>query len=215
LKEDPISHIANFTRMGWSAQNSTDWKNFTTAWAALYALYTDPLESTSTIKRKVRTFIKDFAAFAVKPISKSKASDDLVPEDGDIYHFVITKNPKTPHGAITAECYGTASAAGLGKLRLKAKTLSDAKRASKLKGADGVQFDYLICEAKAEPEIVGVPRVFPDEEYTEKFSKKASFIYDFGISNSGKIVQLFFRWYITGKPELSGPWCQMVIIRIP
>ena len=216
LKVDPVTHIAGFTRMGWSAQNSTDWDSKTTAWIALYTKFTDALQCTSTIKKNVRTFIKDFATFAAKPILKTKGNEGATEEDAKTFHFVLVrKKNSTSNPELTAECFGNAYPAGLGKLRLKVKTFTDSKRASILPGADGMEFDYAIYDTNHAPDVGGIPKIAPDDIYIAKFSKKASIIYDFGIGNSGKIVQIFFRWSVTGKPELSGPWGQMITIRIP
>lgn len=213
----PATPPTNATRLGLSAQNQTDWSDKRTAWTALYAKYQDPMQSTSAVKGNVKIFMDDFRAFANPLLNIMAASPNAIHDDEVILHFKIGKAPAhhqtTP---FTDTVQFEAQNLGGGELQFSCRVSSDMHRPSLIEGADSVQVAYQIMVPDGgTPPPGGDPIPTPDDEGMQReIFTHAQFVFNAGVTNVGKRMVVFVRWYNTKHPELAGPWSAVRMIVI-
>ena len=199
----------------WTSIESSAYSAKLAAWTPLYLSYTDPMKVNSTIRQQVRNFIKDFALFAAKYHEKVKSSTTSYEDDANIFDFkYIRAAPSRRTTPIEEICYGLMINTGSGSVKGKVRSVSDSKKSNILDGATGVEVAYKIVWRVGEPETVLIPRFAPDASFTRFFSTNAIFNLTFPNTDSGAILQVFFRWFIVGKPQLSGPWSDSLSKRL-
>jgi hypothetical protein len=87
---------------------------------------------------------------------------------------------------------------GGGDIQVKCRSAHDSSRPSIVEGADSVLYAY---------QIGGTPPTSANNQgLTKIIDTKAAFTIHTDPSSSGKTLYIFFRWYNTKHPELSGPW---------
>ena len=131
---------------GLSAAEMTEWADGRTLWRdKLYKDYSDPLKSTSAVKKKVRDFIPVFSKTAKKPLDKIVLSDIAGVDEEDIFKIKLVRaNPSHPTTNIEAECMASIRSIKRGNARFSCRASEDTNRASIFEGADSVQYSYII-----------------------------------------------------------------------
>jgi len=92
-------------------------------------------------------------------------------------------------GIIAIKCYGTS-----------------ASRAGIFSDADSVQFMYKTGTV--------APTSINEEGLKTGISTKGSFNLELNPEHKGKNLYIYFRWYNTRHPNLSGPWSELQITMI-
>jgi hypothetical protein len=214
--EDPVSHIANYERLGLIVQNSTDWSAKRVAWVALYAKYCDATTCTRAVKANVNQFIKDFRAFANPLLNKMSSSGAATHDDELVFNFKATRSKPTHHNEpISKICYVRFIPVGGGVYKVHCYDNSDASRASVTDGADGVMMywtaidpvDMATSGKSDDSELSGkVKAPMTAGECQKQFMYSgASFTFDPGEGSVGKKLFYFVRWFNSKHPELAGP----------
>ena len=150
---EPASGNPYWQFYGLTSTNATDWANkrqfFTTPGTGLYALYSNPLTSSSPIKKQVKQFIKDFRAFGSPLLNIIAASPNATSDDEEIFNLVLNKNRKKPthsHTKIADACYTDWTGSGGGNMKAASRSETDSSRHSLAEGADGVQYATMILD---------------------------------------------------------------------
>ncbi|MHB8259172.1 MAG: hypothetical protein ACYDCN_05935 [Bacteroidia bacterium] len=150
---EPTSGEHYWQYLGLSSTNGSDWHNKRTYWdtplTGLHALYTNPDTSTSTVKGRVKQFIKDFRAFADPLLSLIAANPNSTATEEQIFNLVLNKNRKKPthtHTKIADQCFTDWTGHGGGNMKAGSKSEHDSKRHSLAEGADGVQYATMIMD---------------------------------------------------------------------
>lgn len=81
------------------------------------------------------------------------------------------------------------------------RTDSDSTRASKLKGADGIEMQY---------SVGGTAPASPADCPKNYFSTKSRFKLQLDVADATKKVHCFFRWKINSDAAKSGPWTKLI-----
>jgi hypothetical protein len=151
---EPLSGNPFWQELGLSSANALDWHNKRQFWSnittGLYALYGSPDTSTSIIKGKVKTFIKDFQTFANPLLSIIAASPNATEQEEEIFNLVLNVNRKSPshtHTKIADKCFTNWESGKLGNMKGSSHINKEAKgRTSVPEGADGIQYAYMIMD---------------------------------------------------------------------
>jgi hypothetical protein len=78
---------------------------------------------------------------------------------------------------------------------------SKGSRAAIFAEADTVQYSYLVGDT--------APTSAEQKGLTREMSSRASLILSLGTDSSPKYLYIYFRWYRTKYPLLSGPWSNL------
>jgi len=147
----PGTPIYYFTYYGLSSTNGSDFNNKYLFWSTpltgLYAQYNNPVTSSSTVKNQVKTWIKNFRAFADPLLNIIAASPNATTDDEAIFNLVLNINRKHPthtHTKIVDACFTDWTGSGGGNMKAGSRSTTDTKRHSLAEGADGVQYAYMI-----------------------------------------------------------------------
>jgi hypothetical protein len=195
-----------WTDYGLSAGEQTEWHDQRVLWRdKLYKDYSDPLKSTSTVKKKVRDFIPDFSKFAKKPLDKIVLSDIAGEDEESIFHIKLERaSPSHPTEKIAEECFGSIRSIKRGNAKISCRSAEDSSRASIPESADSLQVSYIIVASEAAPVID------PDDaSMTKQLFFESIFDHDFGAANQGKWLIIYFRWYLSRYPQFAGDWNAM------
>ena len=196
---------------GLTTEEQTEWHDKRVDWRdKLYKDYSDPLKSTSTVKKKVRDFIPLFSKFAKRPLDKIVLAEISGEDEESIFHIKLTRaNPSHPTTNIEESCIASIRSINRGKAKISCRASEDTKRASIPESADSIQVSYAIVNAEDAPVIDP-----DDEQMTKQLFFEANFDHDFGAANQGKWLIIYFRWYLSRYPQFAGDWSimQRVII---
>jgi len=210
----------NGARLGLSPTNITDWENMKTDWIALYAKYSDPLQSTAAVKEAVKNFMKDFKTFAQPLLNIMAASPNAVEADEAVFNFKIGRAvPSHSTTPISEVVVFDARPIGGGELKFSCRTAHDDHRASKAEGADSVQLAYMVVVPNDNPtppppgggDDIPTPNT---KGMAKEVFTKSQFTFHAGVDNVGKRMVVFARWWNTKHPELAGPWSPISIVVI-
>ncbi|MEP7169043.1 MAG: hypothetical protein ABI855_06685 [Bacteroidota bacterium] len=191
---------------GLTTEEADQWKDDRTLWRdTLYIDYSDPLKSTSAVKKKVRDFIPDFSTFAKKPLDKIVLADISGVDEEDIFNIKLERaSPSFPTSPIEAECFASIRSIKRGNAKISCRASDDTKRSSIVEGADSIQFSYIIVTSEAAPVIDP-----DDKSMTKQLSFEAIFNLDLGAENQGKWLVIYFRWFLSRYPQFAGDWSGM------
>lgn len=202
----------NGARLGLSPTNITDWADKKTYWVStLYPKYSDPLQSTSTVKGEVKNFMRSFKTFAQPLLNIMAANPNAVEADEAVFNFK-TGRAAPSHGTtpISEGVVCNARPIGGGDFKFSCRTAHDDHRASKAKGADSVQLSYIILESVANASMLNAD----SPGMTKEIFTKAQFTFHAGAANVGKRIAIFARWFNTRHPQLAGSWSAVTIVVI-
>lgn len=194
----------NASRLGITVPETTQWTAFVTQWTPLYAKYSDKKNSrTTSVKDQLLSIIKkcvdlDKANHILDRIASSTAVTIVDMEVFNIKKGVLQKIART---TLVAHIEETVVAGiqplGGGSVAIKCHSTTGSRPAI-YAGADCVQYMYQIDS--------GIPTLANASAMEKGLSSRASFTLSLGLENSGKNLDIYFRWYNTKHPELAGPW---------
>ncbi|MBI3500733.1 MAG: hypothetical protein HY063_02975 [Bacteroidetes bacterium] len=241
LAIEPTTGNPYWQFLGLSSANATDWHNKRLYWDApntgLFALYSNPATSTSVIKKKVETFIKNFRTFANPLLNIIASSPNATGVEEKIFNLVLNANrakPSHTHTKIEDQCFTKWEGGNGGNKRAASHKEDEAKgRASVPEGADGVQYAYVIMDenpktiaqrtaavvsANAKSTVpVPLPQPVPqhpDDGTRQEFFSGATHDFKFGAAAEGKYLCVWSRWFNSKHPELAGDWNEMQTVLI-
>jgi len=194
----------NGERLGLLPTEKTQWKAFETKWNPLFVLYNDITNSrTRAIRNNLVQIIDDVIAYDQENhiLDRIAASPNVTIDDLGIFNIYGGVMPKTtrtvPTTPIKEPVTVIFQALGGSSINIKCYSTTSA-RASIYTDADSVQYLFLVGTT---------PPTVPDEDVLKiGISTKASFVMTLSPDSAGKFLYIYFRWYNTKHPELSGPW---------
>jgi hypothetical protein len=194
----------NAERLGILIAELEKWSAFAGAWSPLYSKYSDKKSSrTTVVKDQLLEIISNTVDFdqSVHFIDRIAASPNVTIVDMEAFNIKKGVLQKTSRGSsstpIAESVTVTIQPIGGGTMSLKCYSTTG-QRASIYSGADGVQFLYVVGD---------VPPVSAEAPgLSKELSTKATITLSLGSGSSGKNLYIYFRWYNTKHPELSGPW---------
>jgi hypothetical protein len=191
--------------------DALSWKTQQQNWVDnVYATYIDATLSTSIAKDNVHTFMDGFRGFAGPVLNTIAASAIAGNAEEHIFNFVLhRKNPVHATAAIADECFTNLHGMGRGLYEATCRGAQDGSRASKVHGADSIQYAYTIVAAP--PTTPPAPN---DPTMSTGIATTAIFQHDFGAANITKYLIIYFRWYNTKHPNLAGAWSAMQMVAI-
>lgn len=202
----------NASRLGITEEEVKQWESFGNEWNPLYAMYVDKKNSrTTTIKDRMLEIISNTTAYDQDNhiLDRIAVSTNATIVDFSTFRIKegsLKKSGRTlPQTAISEPVEPTLQPIGGGKLTIKCYSTTG-KRAAIYDIADSVQYLYKV----GSPQPVSAD----DESLNIGLSTKASFMLSLGASASAQMLYIYFRWYNTKHPELSGPWCTLQSILI-
>ena len=195
---------SNAERLGVLQPEMDRWSNFLGQWTPLYSRYSDKKNSrTTAIKDQLLEIIGLATDFdqSVHFLDRIAASPNVTIVDMETFNIkkgVLQKTTRTvPVTPMTEAVVASIQPLGGGTAVLKCYTVSG-QRASIYSGADSVQFLYQVGDTP--PVSAEAPGL------NKELSTKAIITLSLGAGSSGKNLYIYFRWYNTKHPELSGPW---------
>ena len=182
-------------------------------WLNLMHLYSDkkstrtPLvvESLKTLKKNMWVNLQDIYG----DIAPNKWTDEV---RAKLSRKTGLKKKKAKSPEIKESCHPTMRNLGGGIMKCSCKTATEAKRASKPKGADGLQIAYSIIDqphqdsVPDESQVKRIVLISPSQCSNLGFYSKALFKLELDPINVGRNLQYFVRWYNSKHPENAGPW---------
>jgi hypothetical protein len=217
VEVNPDTTNPYWTDYGWSSAQSTaftdDWHD---VWVDdLYPKWKNPLTKTTPVVKAVEKFMKDFKEWVKteKLIDKIKSWNDVSVDDSLIWNFVLErKDPTHRTEPIEKSIFPQLAAAGGGVIAAEVRADKDETRPSIPvdEGADSVQYAWAIFDKREDTTKEGVS---PDD-MQKATSTRASFDFDAGMTNQGRWLVIYFRWYNTKHPNLAGKWSVMQVIAI-
>lgn len=197
----------NATRLGIVAAETTAWTGFLTAWNPLFAKYMDKKNSRTTVViEQLNALIEKTVAFdqtnhILDRIASSTSATIADLETFNIKTGLLQKTTRTiPTTPIAEPVSVTIQALGGGKINLKCYT-STSKRAGIFADADSVQIAYTIGNTP--------PASAEAEGLNKEISTRGILNLSLGADKAAQYLYIYFRWYSTKRPELSGPWSSL------
>lgn len=197
----------NAERLGVSTEELAKWEGFLTAWNPLYVKYSDKKNGrTIAVTDQLHNLIDQCTLFNQTNhiLDRIAASANVTIVDMETFNIkrgMLQKPTRTiPVSAITEMLTVTLQAIGGGSVAIKCYGVS-AQRAGILEGADSVQYAYLV--GTTPPASVKAPGLIID------LSTRAIFTLALGAENRAQYLYIYFRWYSTKRPGLSGPWSDL------
>jgi hypothetical protein len=202
----------NGTRLGFSADEMKQWKVFDTEYNPLLLMYNDIMNSrTRAIRNNLIEIIERVVAYDQENhlLDRIAASPNATVYDLGAFNINGGVSPKTtrtrPITPVKEAVSVTFLPLGGATIAIKCYSTTSA-RASIFAGADSVQ--YLFKTGTVPPTSAN------EEELKSGLSTKAMFNLVLDPEYKGKYLYIYFRWYNTRHPALSGPWSELQIIMI-
>jgi len=196
----------NGERLGLLPAEITQWKAFEDEWSPLYLMYKDIMNSrTRAIRNNLLLIIDKVVAYDQTNhiLDRIAASPNATLYDLGIFNInggVLPKATRTvPTTAIREPVSVTFQVLGGAIIAIKCYSSTSA-RASIFSEADSIQCLY---QTGTPPASVN------DETLRSGLSTKATFNLALNPDSKGKYLYIYFRWYNTRHPELSGPWSEL------
>ena len=197
----------NAERLGLNTEELATWEGFLTEWNPLYALYSDKKNgrTTAVTDRSHNTIQKcvmfDQTHHILDRIAASANVTIVDMETFNIKKGILQKPTRTiPVSAITEKLTVTLQAIGGGTVTIKCYGVS-AQRAGIRAGADSVQYAYMVGTTL--PTSIKAPGL------TFELTTRAVLTLALGAENTAQYLYIYFRWYSTKRPKLSGPWSEL------
>jgi len=199
-----IGAPTNAERLGILIAELEKWSGFAAAWVPLYTKYSDKKNSrTTAVKDQLLEIITNTTDFdqTVHFLDRIAASANVTIVDMEAFNIkkgVLQKQTRSSSTTpITEPVTVTIQPIGGGTVTLKCYSTTG-QRASIYSEADGVQILYVV--GNVPPVSAEAPGL------SKELSTKAIITLSLGSGSSGKNLYIYFRWYNTKHPELSGPW---------
>jgi len=204
---DEGTPTTNATRLGISAEEVTTWKGFLAEWQPLYLQYSDKENyRTKTVLERLYDIISRVIAFDQTnhildrvAVSLNVTITDLV--TFNIHKGVMQSDRTTTDKPMTDTVIPVIRALGGGMMEIKCYSPAGGSRPGIPSDGDAVMYYYQL--GGTAPDSTDSPGL------TMVVSSKASFTLSLGNSAKGKVLYLYFCWYNTRHPELTGPVCEL------
>lgn len=202
----------NGVRIGMTQEEMKRWKAIETEYTPLLLMYNDVMNSrTRAIRNSLLGIIDETIAYDQENhiLDRIAASPNATVYDLGAFNINGGVSPKTTRTrtvtAIKEPVSVTFIQLGGGIIAIKCYSTSGA-RAAIFSDADSVQFLY---------KTGTVPPTSVNEEGMKTgLSTKGSFNLELNPELKGKNLYIYFRWYNTRHPNLSGPWSELQITMI-
>jgi hypothetical protein len=199
--------ISNGERLGLLPDEIKQWKAFEENFAPLLSMYNDVTNSrTRAIRNNLIEIIDKTIAYDQSShiLDRIAASPNATVYDWGAFNINGGVSPKTTRTrsttAIKEPVSVTFQQLGGAIIAVKCYSTSGA-RASIFGEADSVQYLF---------KTGTVPSTSTNEDGLKTgLSTKGSFSIELNPEYKGKYLYIFFRWYNTKHPELSGPWSEL------
>ena len=197
----------NAERLGVSTEELAKWEGFLTAWNPLYVKYSDKNNGrTIAVTDQLHNLIDQCTLFNQTNhiLDRIAASANVTIVDMETFNIkkgILQKPTRTiPVSAITEKLTVTLQAIGGGSVTIKCYGVS-AQRAGIRAGADSVQYAYMV--GTTPPTSIKAPGL------TFELTTRAVLTLALGAENTAQYLYIYFRWYSTKRPKLSGPWSEL------
>jgi hypothetical protein len=197
----------NAERLGVSTEELAKWEGFLTAWNPLYVKYSDKKNGrTIAVTDQLHNLIDQCTLFNQTNhiLDRIAASANVTIVDMETFNIkkgILQKPTRTiPVSAITEKLTVTLQAIGGGSVTIKCYGVS-AQRAGIRAGADSVQYAYMV--GTTPPTSIKAPGL------TFELTTRAVLTLALGAENTAQYLYIYFRWYSTKRPKLSGPWSEL------
>ncbi len=197
----------NAERLGILTDESTQWKAFADKWMPDYQKYKDKKNSrTIAVRDKLLQIISDTIEYDQKNriLDRIAASPNVIIEDLGIFNINIGILQKTRRSVLTTPITEpvtvTIQPLGGGSMNIKCYSTTG-QRSAIYSVADSVQYVYIVSDTP--PVSAEAPGL------SKEISTRGTFTLALGSGSSAKNLYIYFRWYCTKHPELSGPWSAM------
>jgi len=199
--------MSNGVRLGITPEEMAQWKTFETDFSPLLLMYNDVTNSrTRAIRNNLVEIIEKTIAYdqANHILDRIAASPNATVYDLGAFNInggVPTKTTRSRSITIIREPVSvTFQQLGGAIIAIKCYSTSGA-RAAIFGDADSVQFMY---------KTGTVPPTSTNEDGLKSgLSTKGSFNLELNPEFKGKYLYIYFRWYNTKHPEMSGPWSEL------
>ncbi len=202
----------NAIRLGILPAELQKWIDLAAEWEPLYLLYSDKKNSrTTAIKDQLLQVIATLVELdrTNRLLDRIAASPNVTVADLSTFNIKRGMLQKTTRTVATTPISEQVVAAvipiGGGSVSIKCRCISS-KTCSIATGADSVQLAWAVGNT---------PPSSPDDILvTRDLSSKAIVNLQLGAGNSAQHLYIYFRWYNTRHPNLSGPWGTLQTILI-
>jgi len=203
---DGATFATNGERLGLLPAEITQWKAFEAEWTPLFPMYKDVMNSrTRAIRNNLLLIVDKVVAYdqANHILDRIAASPNATLYDLGVFNInggVLPKATRTvPTTAIREPVSVTFQVLGGAIMAIKCYSTTGA-RAAIYSEADSVQYLFQ----------TGTPPASVNEDSLKSgLSTKATFNLALNPDSKGKYLYIYFRWYNTRHPELSGPWSEL------
>ena len=207
-EDNPI----NAVRLGISFDEASGWTALFTKWEPLYLKYSDKKNSrTTSIKDQLLAIIKECVELDKTRHFLDRIASSMNVTIKDMETFNIKKgvlqksSPTVATAPILTQVIAALRPIGGCTFTVKCRPVSG-QRPAIIRGANCVQYHYLVGKTP--------PGSAKDKTLEKDLSSKASFTLSLELGNTGQYLYIYFRWYNTKHPDLSGPWSALQTILI-
>ena len=201
---EPFSGI-NWQRFNWTEVELQNWLSLSEKAKEYYMLYSSPLSRTATVIKNFKETRERTAQYnRARCLLDRIASNPNVTVFSDYSVFNIKRGSpgekikrtrhKTP---INEQVFFSLRPRGGGVIEVRCRTFTGARRPHRHKIANCVQVAMTIGSR--------YPKSVNECSEREVFSR-AKFFLRLPLSEQGKMLFVYARWYNTSYPELAGPW---------
>ena len=193
------------TRFNWTDDEAKAWTDANVKWSkTTWKNYSNESTRSTLDETEVKKFIAEFHIANNPLLDRAAASTGATTADELLYNFKTTRaKPTHSTEKIKANVIVSLEALGGGDVQTRCRTIAGTGRPfiPHDLGADSVQYAFAVGKIPAN-----------EDDGTEKVvSTKSMFVIPLGTGASEERMYSFWRWYNTKNPELSGPWCKMII----
>ncbi|MBB3187857.1 hypothetical protein [Microbacter margulisiae] len=203
-KGSPATHAV---RLGITEGEVEQWNDYCTQWCALHALYINKqISRTTVVINKMRAIIQQAVTFnqTYSILERIAASPNMT--IGDLETFRIKRGPlqksthTVPQTSVKELVDVVLKPLGGGMFAMKCYSGLH-KRPCINPAADSVQYLYMTGDTP--------PASAGEATLITGLSTKACFRLALPGGSRGKTLYIYFRWYNTKRPNLSGPWSKL------
>jgi len=184
-------------RLNIDAAMLTALQDMFTTWQTKYPQSQNPSTATSVIRAEKTALRKDMEA-QMRDIYKDLADSLLNESDRQVFNIPERDSTPSARGKINDTPIIGLKSTGSGEVRVRARTTTDASRASRHELADGLEVKYLIGDNTPPQSVEDCPTSF--------ISKKAIFTISLGTTHAGKRFYAYMRWVNLSNQNNNGPW---------
>jgi len=171
-----------------------------TTWQTKYPASQNPSTATSVIIAEKNDLRKDMQTL-MRDIYDDMPDSALNETDRQVFNLPERDTTPTARGQINDVPVVGLKPIGGGQVRIRARTTTDATRASRHELADGIEVKYLISDDTPPQSVNDCPNSF--------ISKKALFSLSLDSENAGKRFYAYLRWVNLTNQNNNGPWSSL------